>query len=291
LDNRACERSFLRHETRPYQITSGVLTMRTSSAPNFSSNLLSHSGHKASGSEGIKISIDEVSGPETAEANDAKNPTKDETKSQTVDEETGKTAAGGQNNQDTTVAPESANKKAVSINIGKILQDVKTAEQQAQKPEQAWMQTGAETDTNKLPRLLESIPGYPEIPPSDRGQILNNFAELQKQFDIREPSNLIGNPADPRDAANQMAQLGGQALLGPASGAFNHLDRSLGGGLGNNYNQGIQIGQLNQQVGNVGSITQVETRSPEVTITEDLAKPTDNPSDVMTLDGDLKPPA
>jgi len=228
--------------------------MRTSSAPNFSSNLLSHSGHKASGSEGIKISIDEVSGPETAEANDAKNPTKDETKSQTVDEETGKTAAGGQNNQDTTVAPESANKKAVSINIGKILQDVKTAEQQAQKPEQAWMQTGAETDTNKLPRLLESIPGYPEIPPSDRGQILNNFAELQKQFDIREPSNLIGNPADPRDAANQMAQLGGQALLGPASGAFNHLDRSLGGGLGNNYNNGVQQ-QLNQQTnifGNVG---------------------------------------
>ena len=193
MDNRACERSFLRHETRPYQITSGVLTMRTSSAPNFSSNLLSHSGHKASGSKGIKTSIDKVSETETA----------DEIKSQTVDEETGKTAAGGQNNQDTTVAPESANKKAVSINIGKILQDVKTAEQQAQKPEQAWMQTGAETDTNKLPRLLESIPGYPEIPPSDRGQILNNFAELQKQFDIREPSNLIGNPADPRDAANQ----------------------------------------------------------------------------------------
>lgn len=126
--------------------------------------------------------------------------------------------------------------------------------QDSKETEQAWVQTGAATD-KPLPTLLESIPGYPAIPGSDRTRILDNFGELQQKFDIREPSNLIGNPADPREAASQMAQLVGQGLLGPASGGFNQLDRTFaGGGVGNNYNNGVQQ-QLNQQTnifGNVG---------------------------------------
>lgn len=167
-------------------------------------------------------------------------------------------------NQATTVTTDSANKKAVEksvskgIDIGKVLQDSK-------ETEQAWVQTGAATD-KPLPTLLESIPGYPAIPGSDRTRILDNFGELQQKFDIREPSNLIGNPADPREAASQMAQLVGQGLLGPASGGFNQLDRTFaGGGVGNNYNNGVQIGQLNQ-VSNVGPINQTEV--PEVVVYE-----------------------
>jgi hypothetical protein len=184
-----------------------------------SASLTGGNSNKSAGSS-ISKTIASVSKPGTEEKKvDSTDEAEDSEQTEAGKKATGKEDA----NQATTVTTDSANKKAVDktvskgIDIGKVLQDTK-------ETEQAWVKTGAETD-KPLPTLLESIPGYPAIPQSDRGQILANFNELQKTFNIQEPSNLIGNPADPKQFASaQMSGLSGQALLGPGSGAFNHLD-------------------------------------------------------------------
>ena len=224
------------------------MNVNFNSVPNFNSGgSPGGKGNKPINNGEIKTAIDSSSGPGSDE----------KTTEDTEQTQAGKKATGKEDaNQATTVTTDSANKKAVDktvskgIDIGKVLQDTK-------ETEQAWVKTGAETD-KPLPTLLESIPGYPAIPRPNRNRILDNFDELQKAFNIQEPSNLIGNPADPKEAASQMAQLSGQSLLGPGSGAISHL----GGVLGERGPGRIQINNFaSANSGSVsgGSVTEVTT--------------------------------
>jgi len=222
------------------------MNVNFNSVPNFNSGgSPGGKGNKPINNGEIKTAIDSSSGPGSDE----------KTTEDTEQTQAGKKATGKEDaNQATTVTTDSANKKAVDktvskgIDIGKVLQDTK-------ETEQAWVKTGAETD-KPLPTLLESIPGYPAIPQSDRGQILANFNELQKTFNIQEPSNLIGNPADPKQFASaQMSGLSGQALLGPGSGAFNHLDGAARTPLVVN-NQAIAVSNSGPSVSSSGPVAE-----------------------------------
>lgn len=238
--------------------------MTATNATSLSSGLPAGNINRASNRGGIRLTIDMVSAP----SSEPTSSTKVEGESST-DEKTGTKVEGQEAaNQPTTVRSASEANQAVRISTESVLRGLagQPADQTNKNPVDAWKDTGAQAG----PRSLASILGQPEIPSSNRGQILNDFDALRNVFDIRNPSNLVGSPADPSQALASTAQGAGQSIFGSGNGALNQ--QPGGGGQGGTTNLFVSSNSQAQAVGGGGA-----SIGPQVVVAEVTTTPSGSP--------------